>query len=142
MKRRATAMWTRRCAVFTGLYTQGTKAKPVARTIRAMPPHPSSFLHRPRLRHCTAACLLALATLGSHAATALPDTPPLPSSWSQASSATPDSLAQWWDKFNDAQLSALVTQALQANPSLHKAEAALQQAQALRDAKQGALRPA
>jgi NodT family efflux transporter outer membrane factor (OMF) lipoprotein len=98
-------------------------------------------LHQPRLRRGAAAALLALAALGSQAATALPDSPPLPTSWSQASSATPDSLAQWWDKFNDAQLSALVTQALQANPSLRKAEAALQQARALRDAKQGSQLP-
>lgn len=118
----------------------------MARTIRTMPPHALSLFHRPRLRHGAAACLLALATLGSQAAPATPDTQPLaalpiPSSWSQASSTTPGNLAQWWDTFNDAQLSALVTQALQANPSLRKAEAALQQARALRDAKQGALLP-
>jgi outer membrane protein, multidrug efflux system len=109
--------------------------------MQAMPPH-----RRPpyplRLPQCAAACLLALATLASHAA-APPDSVPatLPASWSQPSSATPDTLAQWWDKFNDTQLSTLVTQALQANPSLRKAEAALQQARALRDAKQGALLP-
>lgn len=118
----------------------------MARTIRTMPPHALSLFHRPRLRHGAAACLLALATLGSQAAPATPDTQPLaalpiPSSWSQASSTTPGNLAQWWDTFNDAQLSALVTQALQANPSLRKAEAALQQARALRDAKQGVLLP-
>lgn len=108
---------------------------------------PSSS-HRLPLRHCAAACLLAVAALGSLAATidppdAVPGAAPgaLPSQWTQAGSATPDSLAQWWELFNDPQLSALVTQALQANPSLRKATAALQQARALRDAKQGALLP-
>ena len=96
---------------------------------------------RLRLQQCAAACLLALLQVYSHAASNTPPELPLPASWSQASSSTPDALAQWWDSFNDAQLSALVTQALQANPSLRKAEAALQQARALRDAKQGALLP-
>ena len=96
---------------------------------------------RMRLQQCAAACLLALLQVYSHAASNTPPELPLPASWSQASSSTPDALAQWWDSFNDAQLSALVTQALQANPSLRKAEAALQQARALRDAKQGALLP-
>ena len=89
-----------------------------------------------------------MAALGSQAATidppdAVAGTAPvaLPSQWTQASSATPDSLARWWELFNDPQLSTLVTQALQANPSLRKATAALQQARALRDAKQGALLP-
>jgi outer membrane protein, multidrug efflux system len=110
-----------------------------------MPPpfrRPSSH---PQLRHCAAACLLALSALGSQAATAPADATPvppsLPANWSQASSPTPDTLAQWWDHFNDAQLSGLVVQALQANPSLRKAEAALQQARAVRDAKQGGLLP-
>jgi outer membrane protein, multidrug efflux system len=111
----------------------------------AMPPpfrrHPS----RPQLRHCAAACLLALSALGSQAATAPTDSaaapPSLPAHWSQASSTQPDTLAQWWNQFNDAQLSSLVVQALQANPSLRKAEAALQQARAVRDAKQGSLLP-
>lgn len=106
--------------------------------MQAMPPRirfPTS-----RLRHVAAASLLALAALGGHAATSIPETPAMPA-WSQTSSTTPDSLAQWWDKFNDTQLSALVTQALQANPSLRKAEAALQQARALRDAKQGSQLP-
>ncbi|MDZ7891516.1 MAG: efflux transporter outer membrane subunit [Rhodoferax sp.] len=105
---------------------------------------PHSFLHRLRLQNCAAACLMTVAALSSQAATMdLPHAAPvaLPSQWSQAGSTTPDSLASWWELFNDPQLSALVTQALQANPSLRKATAALQQARALRDAKQGALLP-
>lgn len=63
----------------------------------------------------------------------------VPSAWaasnaptSQASPATPTSLAQWWQRFNDPQLSALVTHALEANTSVEVARAALQQARALR----------
>lgn len=49
--------------------------------------------------------------------------------------------ADWWQAFRDAHLIALVTQALQANTSVRSAQAALQQARALRDvarANQGA----
>ena len=114
-----------------------------------MPPPFRRHPTRPQPRHCAAACLLALSALSSQAASTaqtdaastLPPLPALSAQWSQASSATPDTLAQWWTQFNDAQLSRLVTQALQANPSLRKAEAALQQARALRDAKQGSLLP-
>jgi outer membrane protein, multidrug efflux system len=111
----------------------------------AMPPPFRRHLSPHRLRHSAAACLLALGAVAGQAATATSDTPPplasVPATWSQASSATPDTLAQWWTQFNDAQLSSLVVQALQANPSLRKAEAALQQARAVRDAKEGALLP-
>ena len=131
-----------------GIYTQAISAKPTACIIHVMPPPFRHHPIRPQLQHCAAACLLALSALGSQAATGLagtaPTLPPLPSlsaSWSQASSTAPDTLTQWWTKFNDAQLSNLVRQALQANPSLRKAEAALQQARALRDAKQGSLLP-
>ncbi len=56
--------------------------------------------------------------------------------------ATPaNALAQWWLRFNDPQLSTLVTQALQANTSIRSAQAALQQARALRDVKSAALLP-
>ena len=51
------------------------------------------------------------------------------------------SLALWWQKFNDPLLSALVTQALQANTSIRSAQAALQQSRALRDVKGAALLP-
>jgi outer membrane protein, multidrug efflux system len=100
-----------------------------------MPP-PFRHRSRPQLRRCAVACLLALSAIGIHAAS-----PSVPAQWSQTSSATPDTLAQWWTQFNDAQLSSLVVLALQANPSLRKAEAALQQARALRDAKEGGLLP-
>ncbi len=50
---------------------------------------------------------------------------PLPSS----TAASP--LANWWQHFNDPTLSALVAQALQASPDVQRAQAALQQADAL-----------
>ena len=41
-----------------------------------------------------------------------------------------DDLARWWERFGDAQLSALVAQALQAHPGALSAQAALRQARA------------
>jgi len=50
-------------------------------------------------------------------------------------------LALWWQNFNDPLLTALVTQALQANTSIRSAQAALQQSRALRDVKGAGLLP-
>jgi len=72
--------------------------------------------------------------------------------WSPATdvqSALPDSAstapgqpgAPWWQHFNDPLLSTFVTQALQANTSIRSAQAALQQARALRDVKTAGLQP-
>jgi len=69
----------------------------------------------------------------------------LPAAWSatpsrpEAVAAT--SLAQWWQRFNDPLLTALVTQALQANTSVRSAQAALQQSRALRDVRAAGLLP-
>ena len=52
-----------------------------------------------------------------------------------------NSLALWWQRFNDPLLSTLVTQALQANTSVRSAQAALQQSRALRDVKSASLLP-
>jgi multidrug efflux system outer membrane protein len=73
---------------------------------------------------------------------ALPETPV--STWSAASpsaAGTATSLAQWWQRFDDPQLGRLVTQSLQANTSVRSAQAALQQARALRDASAAGLKP-
>lgn len=72
----------------------------------------------------------------------LPRTP-VPSAWSaQASDSAPaTSLAQWWQRFNDPQLTQLVTQALQANTSVRSAQAALQQARAQVDVQSAGLLP-
>lgn len=55
--------------------------------------------------------------------------------------ASANSLARWWQTFNDPLLSTLVTQALQANTSVRSAQAALQQSRALRDVKGASLLP-
>jgi outer membrane protein TolC len=47
----------------------------------------------------------------------------------------------WWRDFNDSLLSKLITQTLQANTSIRSAQAALQQARALRDVKVANSRP-
>ncbi|MEO8014939.1 MAG: efflux transporter outer membrane subunit, partial [Polaromonas sp.] len=47
----------------------------------------------------------------------------------------------WWQGFNDPQLTALVTRALQANTDIRTAQAALQQARALRDVSAAGLGP-
>lgn len=53
----------------------------------------------------------------------------------------PDSLAEWWLRFNDPQLAGLVQQALRANPGIDAARAALRQARALRDGAAALLAP-
>ena len=49
--------------------------------------------------------------------------------------------AAWWNDFNDPLLTRLIDQALQANTSIRSAQAALQQARALRDVKVANSRP-
>lgn len=83
----------------------------------------------------TLAAALAVAgctSLQPHAAP-LP-TVPVPGDWSSAGAglaATP--LAQWWERLGDAELTALIQQALVANTSVRGAQAALQQSRALVD---------
>lgn len=91
-----------------------------------------------------AAALSGCAALMS-AEAPLPDTP-VPATWSAPAGATlpgqaPTALALWWQRFNDPQLTTLVTQALLANTDVRSAQAALQQARALRDVKAAGLRP-
>lgn len=70
----------------------------------------------------------------------------LPAAWSTSggldvNSAAPSSLAQWWQRFNDPSLGTLIEQALQNNTSVQTAQAALQQARALRDVKTAGMLP-
>lgn len=53
----------------------------------------------------------------------------------------PTSLAQWWRRFDDAQLFSLIEQSLQANTRVQVAQAALRQARAQRDVAAAALSP-
>lgn len=78
--------------------------------------------------------------------TSVPDVA-VPTAWSSApvstgapgAAATP--LTAWWQRWGDAQLTALVTQALQAHTSVRSARAALQQARAQADVQGAALLP-
>jgi NodT family efflux transporter outer membrane factor (OMF) lipoprotein len=96
--------------------------------------------------------LMLLGPLAACSALQPPDTPPtvlqIPSGWSAsdaagagASGVNDVSLAAWWQRFDDPQLGALVGSALQANTSVQGAQAALQQAQALRDVAAASLWP-
>lgn len=96
-----------------------------------------------------AAALVALALTGC-ATTQRPDAAlpamAVPAAWSPdhlvyTPDADPQSLATWWQRLGDAQLSTLVEQALQANPSLASSQAALRQARAQRDATAAGLSP-
>ena len=106
------------------------------------------------VRHGLTPAALALAALLSGCAAlpapnaALPETP-MQTAWSAptppssgAATAASASLAVWWQRFNDPQLTALVTQSLQANTTVRSAQAALQQARALRDVSAAGLGPA
>lgn len=91
-------------------------------------------------------CLLALA--GCASTLPLQQGMPavaVPPAWSTVLSSPDrvgaDDLAQWWQRFEDPLLSTLVTQALQANISVRNAQAALQQARALRDVRAANLLP-
>ena len=96
-----------------------------------------------------AAALVALALAGC--ATSQPPSAGLPAlsvpaTWSPghlvyAPDADPQSLARWWQGLGDAQLTGLVEQALQANPSLAATQAALRQARAQRDVTAAGLSP-
>ena len=106
------------------------------------------------------ATLPAVLLLGLAAcASGVPPAPPslevaVPSAWSSAAantsastsaniSANPSAtaLAQWWQGFDDPQLTDLVTQALQAHTSVRAAQAALWQARAQLDVQNAGLAP-
>ena len=68
----------------------------------------------------------------------------VPTAWSSAAppeNAAPTSLAQWWQGFDDPQLTDLITQALQAHTSVRTAQAALLQARAQLDVQNAGLMP-
>lgn len=58
----------------------------------------------------------------------------VPAQWhatgAQPQPQSPEDLSQWWQRFGDAQMTALIEQALQANPNVQSAQAALRQARA------------
>lgn len=97
---------------------------------------------------CLGACLLLLAGCAGLATTPpAPQIDALPTAWSGAPSAPlapaqRQALLAWWQQFDDPQLSALVTQALDANTTVRSAQAALRQARALQDVAAAGLGPA
>ncbi len=101
----------------------------------------------PRRIAWAAAVALGLALSGcaslSPPATALPEVA-VPAAWSATdvpASASNASLVDWWRRFNDPLLGSLIAQALQANTDVRSAQAALQQARALRDVAASGLLP-
>ena len=89
-----------------------------------------------------AAVLSGCAALAPLQQGALPD-PGVPAAWAHplAPVQAPTPLAQWWLRLGDATMADLVTQALQANPDVRQAQAALRQARAQADVQAAGLQP-
>ena len=108
--------------------------------------NPTTPAHRPGLALALLASVLLSACAGlAQPRAALPETP-VPATWSGANASTlpgpsTTDLAAWWQRFNDPTLTALVTEALQANTSVRSAQAALLQARAQRDVQQAGTGP-
>lgn len=108
--------------------------------------NPTTPAHRPGLALALLASVLLSACAGlAQPRAALPETP-VPAAWSGANAPTlpgpsTTDLAAWWQRFNDPTLTALVTEALQANTSVRSAQAALLQARAQRDVQQAGTGP-
>ena len=117
-------------------------------------------MSRPPIAHDAVARTMSLSTFGRIAAAAwLPavagcvslapiEEPPqaveVPARWAAGTGATaaaPGALAQWWQRFGDAQLTRLVERALEANTGVNGARAALREARALRDVSAAGLLP-
>ena len=100
-------------------------------------------------RNCITTIVIAgltLALCGCASPTARSAVPvvEVPAAWSVADVSVPgstSSLVEWWSRFDDPLLAALVAQAMQSNTSVNTAKAALQQARALRDVSAAALWP-
>ncbi len=67
----------------------------------------------------------------------------VPTQWSstaaQPEQRTPEDLSRWWQRFGDAQMTALIEQSLQANPSVQSAQSSLRQARAQLDVQAASL---
>jgi multidrug efflux system outer membrane protein len=97
----------------------------------------------------SAACMAGLLVLAGCAGSGRHAPPQygvgIPAAWSVGTPAAGTdasaSLVAWWSRFDDALLTRLVTQSLQANTRVGSAQAALRQARALRDLAGAALAP-
>ena len=69
----------------------------------------------------------------------------VPTQWSSAAAEpqqrAPQDLSRWWQRFGDAQMTLLIEQALQANPSVQSAQSSLRQARAQLDVQEAARIP-
>src|SRR3989344_3762219 len=122
---------------FLPLASPGTPTARAARPLRAVPWRQTALF----------LCVLATAGCASLAPTdgALPAVA-VPPAWSAGGNgteqgATATSLAQWWQRFDDAVLTSLVEQALRANTSVRPAQAPPQQARAQGDVQSAGLLP-
>ena len=70
---------------------------------------------------------------------------PVPTQWQRSAEAvpvaSPEDLSRWWQRFGDAPMTALIEQALAANPSVLNAQAVLRQVRAQRDVQAAGLLP-
>ncbi len=100
-------------------------------------------------RTAAAALLLGLSIVLAGCASRLPADDAqaavaVPARWAEGGAEqaqSPTELAGWWQRFGDAELSALVEQAMQASPSVQSAIAALRQSRALVDVAAAGLAP-
>lgn len=84
-----------------------------------------------RAKNLSAVMLLALAaTACSTMPDREPEAPPLPTTWQDAPIGAEVSLAEWWRKFNDPDLTRLVAEALANGPSLQLAASRVEEARA------------
>lgn len=110
---------------------------PAPARLDARPPTRASVPERPSTR-ARGALLLALAALAGCAVVGPDYQSPeaqVPARWSatrETRAPQPDTLARWWREFDDPELEALVTEALQANLDLAAAQARLREARARR----------
>ena len=106
-----------------------------------------AFVAGPRVRVWGGALLLASLVSGcaNHllSDTANAQLVAVPSTWNASAALPPgpELLAQWWQRFNDPQLTALVTQALIYNTDVQSALAAVRKARALRNVAEAGLQP-
>jgi NodT family efflux transporter outer membrane factor (OMF) lipoprotein len=101
-------------------------------------------LHQLRLRRAWLLAVVALATgcASLQQPPAVPPSDPVPAAWTApAPGAAPAALAQWWTRFDDPVLPALVAQALQASTDVAVAQARLRQARAARELAAAGLQP-
>ena len=95
-------------------------------------------------RHVLSLTLLCALLAGCASTAPGSSTPPfidVPARWQDTTLERSTDLSNWWLRFDDLQLSALVTDALRANPTIASARAAVRQARALRDVSNASLYP-